>query len=296
LNSMRKPLNLATWQRSFAFSTANGAISRRARKRLKGAKIVISGSEIAGERGPPSWSRLFPAMVAYCTWCFASRNCLRRRISRAVEGLRGQPRTMLRRAIPSFTVEVRRRPRLTTTSNADVQSSQSNPLQAAFHRASDRTAAAALGANIDSSPVDVAPSHPRGRILPSLVPDEPRHRRLEDAPVPATDSERPSRAPKRMSERARKRGDQASKSPWNSSFSSEEHAPSVERPSTNSQRTSSMQSDEAAGATTRARSQVVEDAPTLSANVRKRTIMARYVFGNEDKPGERWKRRLLRSR
>ena len=26
------------------------------------------------------------------------------------------------------------------------------------------------------------------------------------------------------------------------------------------------------------------------------TIMARYVFGNEDKPGERWKRRLFRSR
>ncbi len=29
---------------------------------------------------------------------------------------------------------------------------------------------------------------------------------------------------------------------------------------------------------------------------RKRTIMARYVFGNELKPGERWKRRLLTSR
>jgi hypothetical protein len=40
----------------------------------------------------------------------------------------------------------------------------------------------------------------------------------------------------------------------------------------------------------------VEDARTLSANGRKRTIMARYVFGNEDKPGECWKRRLLRSR
>jgi hypothetical protein len=50
------------------------------------------------------------------------------------------------------------------------------------------------------------------------------------------------------------------------------------------------------GATTSALSQGVEDALTLSANDRKRTIMARYVFGNEDKPGERWKRRLLRSR
>ena len=211
--------------------------------------------------------------------------------------MRGQPRTMLRRAIPSFTVEVRRRPRLTTTSNADVQSSQSNPLQAAFHRASDRAAAAAFGANIDSSPVDVAPSHPRGRILPSLVSDGPWHRLLEDALVPAKESERPSRAPKRPpSVRVLKRASQASKSPRNSSFSSEEHTPSAERPSTNAQQTFSMQSDEGVGATARAPSQVVEDGITLSAKGRKRTIMARYVFGNEDKPGERWKRRLLRPR
>jgi hypothetical protein len=203
---------------------------------------------------------------------------------------------MLRRAIPSFTVEVRRRPRLATTSNPDVQSSETKPPQAAFDRASDRAAAAAFGANIDSSPVDVAPSHPRGRILPSLVPDQLRHRLLGDAPVPATESERPSRAPKRLSLRALKRATPASKSPRNSSFSSEEHAPSAERPSTNFQRTSSMESEEGAGAATRAPSQVVADGLTLSANGRKRAIMARYVFGNEDKPGGRWKRRLLRSR
>jgi hypothetical protein len=202
----------------------------------------------------------------------------------------------MRRAVPSFTVEVRRRPRLPITSNPGAQPSQSYPPRAAFHRASDRTAAAAFGANIDGSPVDVAASRPRGRVLPSLIPDESRHHLLEDAPVPATDSERPSRAPKRPSVRALKRETQASKSPRNSSFSSEEHAPSVERPSTNSQQTPSMQSDEGAGATTCAPSQVVEDALTLSANGRKRTIMARYVFGDEDKPGERWKRRLLRSR
>jgi hypothetical protein len=204
---------------------------------------------------------------------------------------------MLRRGIPSFTVEVRRRPRLTTTSNADVQSSETKSAQAAFDRASDRAAAAAFDATMNGSPVDVAASHPRGRILPSLVPDEPRHRLLEGAPVPAAD-ERPSRAPKRPSVRAPKRATQASKSPRNSSFSSEEHAPSAEKPPTNSQRPSSMQSDEGAGATTRALSQVVEDAGgvTPSANGRKRTIMARYVFGDADKPGERWKRRLLRSR
>ena len=202
----------------------------------------------------------------------------------------------MRRAVPSFNVEVRRRPRLPITSKPGAQPSQSNPPHAAFDRASDRAAAAAFGANTDSSPVDVAPSHPRGRILPSLVPDEPRHRLREDAPVPAPDSERPSRAPKRPSVPELKRATQASKSPHNSSFSSEEHAPSVERPSTNSQQTPSMQSDEGAAATTRAPSQVVADGLMLSANGRKRTIMARYVFGDADKPGERWKRRLLRSR
>jgi hypothetical protein len=212
------------------------------------------------------------------------------------EGLSRSTENMLRRAIPSFTVEVRRRPRLAITSKPDVQSSETKPPQAAFDRASDRAAGAAFGANTNGSPVDVAPSPPRGRILPSLVPDEPWHRLLKDARVSAPDSERPSRAPKRPSVRVLKRAIQASKSPRSSSFSPEEHAPSAERPSTNSQRTSGMQSDEGAGATTRAPSQVVEDALTLSANGRKRTIMARYVFGNEDKPGERWKRRLLRSR
>ena len=40
-------------------------------------------------------------------------------------------------------------------------------------------------------------------------------------------------------------------------------------------------------------SSVVDD---RSPQSRKRTIMARYVFGDELKPGERWKRRLLTSR
>jgi len=52
------------------------------------------------------------------------------------------------------------------------------------------------------------------------------------------------------------------------------------------------------------RSAIGTDSPaTLPSRVddrspqgRKRTIMARYVFGDELKPGERWKRRLLTSR
>jgi hypothetical protein len=201
----------------------------------------------------------------------------------------------MRRAVPSFTVEVRRRPRLPITSKPGAQPSQSNPPQAALDRASHGAAATVFGAKMDRSPIDLTPSRPRGRILPSLVPDEPWHRLLEDAPVSAADLEPPSRAPKRPSVRAFKRGEQAAKPP-NSSLSSEDNVASAERPSTNSQRRSSMQSDEGAGATTGAPSQVVEDGHTPSLNGRKRTVMARYVFGDEDKPGERWKRRLFRSR
>lgn len=60
-----------------------------------------------------------------------------------------------------------------------------------------------------------------------------------------------SRAPKRPSVRAsnRKRGDQASKSPRNSSLSSDENSPSAERSSTKSRRMSSLQSGEGVDAT-----------------------------------------------
>ena len=199
----------------------------------------------------------------------------------------------MRRAVPSFTVEVRRRPRLPITSNPGAEPSQSKPPQAAFDLALHGAAAAE-----NRSPIDAAPSRPRGRILPSLVPDEPRHRLLEDAPVPATDSEQASRTQKRPSVRARKQGGQASKSPRNSSFSDKIPPLAGKRLSTKFQRPSGMQSDEGAGATRGAPSQVVGDARglTQSAKGRKRTIMARYVVGDEDKPGERWKRRLLRSR
>ena len=253
----------------------------------------------------------------------------------------------MRRAVPSFTVEVRRRPRLATTSNPDAQSSETKPPQAGFDRESHRASAAAFGAKkMDPSPTDVA-SSPKGRILPSLVPDEPLRRPLRDAALTTAESDPPSRAPKRPSVRTLKGEDQTSKLPRNSSFSSAENAPLAERLSTKSRQTSSVQSDEGAGVSPRvattAPSQVVGDSgglalrakakrrdkiaisrddvrakplpndqrsaietdspATLPSRVddrspqsRKRTIMARYVFGDELKPGERWKRRLLTSR
>jgi hypothetical protein len=246
----------------------------------------------------------------------------------------------LRRAVPSFTVEVRRRPRLATKSNPDAQSSENKPPQGAFDRESHRAAAAAFEAKeVDQFPVDVAPSHPMRRILPSLVPEESLRRTLRDSALTTAESEPPSRAPKRR--------DQASKSPRNSGFSSAESAPLAERLSTASRQTSSVQSDEGAGVSPRvatiAQSQVVGDSGGLALSAkarrrdklaiscdddrakplphdqrsaigtdspatlpsivddrspqsRKRTIMARYVFGDELKPGERWKRRLLTTR
>jgi hypothetical protein len=200
----------------------------------------------------------------------------------------------LRRAFPSFTVEVRRRPRLATTLSPEL-SPETKPPQAGFNRESARVAAATSGAKqVDPSPVDVA-STPRGRILPSLVPEESLRRPLRDAAPTPTDP--PSRAPKRPAVRT-----QTSRLPRNSSFSSDANAPLAERLSTRSHRTASVQSDDGAGASpsiaTTAPSQVVGDSrgPALSAKGRKRTIMARYVFGDEFKPGERWKRRLLTSR
>ena len=250
----------------------------------------------------------------------------------------------MRRAVPSFTVEVRRRPRLATTSNSDAQLSETKSPQAGFDRESHRVTTAAFAAKkADPSPVAVG-SSPRGRILPSLVPDESLRRPLRDAAPTAAESDPPSPAPRRPSVQTSKSKDQTSRLPRNSSFSSAASAPMAERLSTASRHPSSVQSDEGAGVSPRVattaqkqlvgglalrakakrrdkvaisrddvrtkrwlndqRSAMGTDSPaTLPSRVddrsppgRKRTIMARYVFGEELKPGERWKRRLLTSR
>ena len=242
----------------------------------------------------------------------------------------------MRRAVPSFTVEVRRRPRLAATLISDAQSSESRSPRAGFDRELDHALAAAFGVkNADPPLTDVA-SSPKGRILPSLVPHEPLRRPPQDAALTTAESEPPSRTPKRR--------DQASKSPRNSGLSSAENAPFAERLSTKARQTFNPRSDGGTGVSPRgattAQSPVVSSLPSrakakrrneiaiscdddrakplpvdqssaigtdslapASSRVddrspprRKRTIMARYVFGDELKPGERWKRRLLTSR
>jgi hypothetical protein len=252
----------------------------------------------------------------------------------------------LRRAIPSFTVEVRRRPRLTTNSNLSVQPSETKIPQAGVQRESHPVAAAAFEAEKSNQfPVDVAALRPKGRILPSL--EEPLRRQLRDATLPSSTSDPTSRAQKRPPVRAKKGKDQTSKSPQNSESWSDQTAPLVDNLSAASRRSSGVPLDEGTGASpiapTAAPSQIGENAgglalrskakrrdkmptsfdgskatPSLkdqrfrtgtdslptplpsinesSRQSRKRTIMGRYVFGDELKPGERWKRRLLRPR
>ena len=250
----------------------------------------------------------------------------------------------MRRAIPSFTVEVRRRPRLATTSNSDAQSSETKPPQAAFDRESHRAAAAAFGSKqVDPSPTDVA-SSPRGRILPSLVADEPLRRQLQDAVLTTAESDPPSRTPKRPSVRTSKEkikhrscpgtpGTRASRltrmrrclrdrrpnliePPACSRVKGRALRPAL-RPrqlklpevrrcsqtrreklptSRDDFRAKPLPDDQASAMGTDSPATLPSRRDAQSPEGRKRTIMARYVFGNELKPGERWKRRLLTSR
>ena len=247
--------------------TASLRCFARRRRRLSGSSATF------GRQARPKWPVCLGDTSPIALLRFASQGRLRR--DESAEWW-AAPRTTLRRAVPSFTVEVRRRPRLATTSNRDAQSSETSSSPAGLDRESHRAAAATFSAKkLDQSSGAVA-SSPRGRILPSLVPDESLRRMLRDAAPASAESDPPSRAPKRTS----KGKDQASRLPRNLRFSSEESAPLAERLSTKSRRTASVQSDEEARVSPRvattARSQVVGDAGglALSAKAKRRTEMA----------------------
>ncbi len=203
-----------------------------------------------------------------------------------------------------------------------------------------RTAAAAFEAKkVDQSLVDVVVSYPKGRILQSLVHDEPLHSLLRD-PTVSAEPDPTSRVPKRPSVRLLK--------PRRTSRSSSaKNTPLADQLSAASLQSTGVQPDEGIGISrsdaTTAPGQVVGNSGGLalrskpkrrdnmpsylddggvvhlhvnqpsttgtdslamrpssvderSPQARKRTIMGRYVFGDELKPGERWKRRLLITR
>jgi hypothetical protein len=234
----------------------------------------------------------------------------------------------LRRIVPSFTVEVRHRPRLATNSSQGVQSLETTTRPTAFERESHRVAAATFEAKTSNPPSsDGAASYPKRRILEILVPDKPPVGRARKPPLA----------------RARKDKEQTSTAPRNSEASPDLKAQMAERPSVASNQSTGMSaSDSTAGSSgipTLTANPVIENsggpAPrpkakrrvqipialdarraTVSAKEqrsttqtdslgalktrvddlsrpnRKRTIMGRYVFGDQLKPGERWKRRL----
>ena len=254
----------------------------------------------------------------------------------------------MRRIISSFTVEVRRRPRLATNSSQDVQSLETKTRPTAFEREPHRLAAATFEAKTSNQPsVGGAASYPKRRILESLVPEKPPGGRLEDELLSAAKSNPTSGARKPPSVRARKGKDQTSQLPRNMEASSGLTAQLAERPSVASVQTTGMAPSDAtavsSGTPTATANRIVRNSggsaprskakrrvqipialdnimatvsakdqrsiartnslralPTVVDDVsrpnRKRTIMGRYVFGDELKPGERWKRLLSKGR
>ena len=253
----------------------------------------------------------------------------------------------MRRTVPSFTVEVRHRPRLATNSSQGVPLLEATTRPKAFERESHRVAAATFEAKTSNQPSsDGAASHPTRRILESLVPEMPPVGRLQGELSTATSNPK-SRARKAPLARARKDKEQTSKAPRSSEASSDLTAHMSESPSVAShQLTGISLSDATAGssgiptatanrvvgnsggpaphpkAKRRIQIPIALDARTPSVSAkdqrsiaqtdsvgmvktrdddvsrpsRKRTIMGRYVFGDEPKLGERWKRRLSKGR
>ncbi len=272
--------------------------------------------------------------LARYTYCFGLHWLGRSSSARRIGRRRTLSRTKLRRTVPSFTVEVRRRPRLAATSRADVRSLETKPPPVAFDRESHPAEAAAIGAKKTDQPSVDVPA-PKGRILPSLVADEPLARLLRDASLSPTESEPTLRAPKRPSVRPIKGRAHTFRPPRSSESSPAKSTPLADELSTASRQPTSARSDEGIGVPPRdpttvlrtkakqrekipnsrdhgratpllnsRRSTTVTNSPATplstvderSLQRRKRTIMARYVFENELKPGARWKRRLLRTR
>ena len=137
----------------------------------------------------------------------------------------------MRRAVPSFTVEVRRRPRLATHSSQDLQLCEPKTRPAAFENESHRLAARTFGAaktpNRPSG--DGAASYPQRRILPSLVPEKPPGGQPQDAFSSAGASHPMSHAQKPTSAAPIKGKDHISASPRNLEASSELNAQLADR-------------------------------------------------------------------
>ncbi len=249
----------------------------------------------------------------------------------------------MRRTVPSFTVEVRRRPRQATGPREDMLSLATNSRLTAFQEESLRITAATFEAKTSNQPaVDGAASFPKRRILECLVPENPAGGRLQDESSSEGTANRKLRARRRPSERAlsrtleassdltsqlAERPSVASDQPAHNS-PSDATAVSAGVPTASASATTSRVVGNPGDSPPRPKAKARVQAPIAfdagEANVsakdqrliarteslgalptsvdddarpnRKRTIMGRYVIGDELKPGERWKRRLNKTR
>jgi hypothetical protein len=248
---------------------------------------------------------------------------------------RGRPsRAKLKRNTPSFTVEVRRQPRRTSNSSTNGRLFETAPVRSAFDRDTQRAADAVFEVREPEQPLsDSASSAPKGRILPSLVVDDSGLR--EDSRQEYESGETPG-PPRRRSARLEKtakppRFRRQSASPtaeapsaesvgYGTAFEAAEaifSSPSkpaatneVDRPPLRKERKKRAKKPGPSAAFSLAawlaepEPEMIEAAPPappspvaeVAPKVRKRIIMGRYVFGDEPKPGERWRRPLRKTR
>ena len=245
----------------------------------------------------------------------------------------------MRRIVPSFTVEVRRRPRLAADPREDMVSLETKSRPTVFQREVRRITAATFEAKT-SNPFadDGAASYPKRRILESLVPDKPPGGGLQ-AESSSEDTANPKlRTRRRPSERALSQpleglSDMTSQSAERPSVASVQPASSLAGDAVAvspgmATATANRVVGEPGGppprpkAKPRVRMPIAPDASRADASAkdqlfiirteplgalpasvddaappnRKRTILGRYVFGDELKLGERWKQRLRKGR
>jgi hypothetical protein len=238
----------------------------------------------------------------------------------------------VRRATPSFTVEIRRKSKQVTSQSPDALATQTQPRAPELFRPSRADVDAALQAKqAEAAGTSAEPSHTKGRILPSLLEEEPPNRLLRDsssslhetAPTPTTPSQR-RESPRKGSTQTSvpsKPGVAADVLAANkrASLQANDGAPfqrttaaQLSNRNAASPKGHMKETPRKAASTYVDQNRVapfsldgqnsptgVDAVATSPSNVqegssrgRKRHIMGRYVVGDELKPGERWKRLL----
>jgi hypothetical protein len=240
----------------------------------------------------------------------------------------------LKRNTPSFTVEVRRQPRRASNSSTNGRLFETAPVRSAFDRDTQRAADAVFEPREPEQPLpDAAPSAPKGRILPSLVVDDSAaHSFREDSRLEFESEETPRRtrrrserlpkAAKPLKPRRQSASPTAEAAPFLDGLASGSALETAEALFVSPGRSAATSKEVAAPASRKAPKKrakkpglssiaawlnepepaIIEATPPappspageVAPTARKRTIMGRYVFGDELKPGERWKKRLLR--